>query len=122
MPTWVDPIRAIEAVAVVGAAFVGWLGWRSGRIEATVDEREGLFDDALELAKAQKFAKDEAVQAFALLKDEVEDLRGTVTSLMLAVDRWKGVAVAGAQCEQKRTGSAPLWWPEDEPLPAANTA
>ncbi len=121
----------LTAIAAVGAALTGWGMWWNGRQERQdkkagmrSDERTEMFDDALQLAKAQKEAKLEAIAAYKemceamkALTAEADTLRDTVQGLMIDVDRWRGVAVAGVKAEVERTGSVPLWWPPEEPLP-----
>lgn len=110
----------------MAALFTGVLVYVATRKRDTTDERAQLFDDALTLAEHHKAAWEDALEEveclrkdLALLRDEVDDLRDGVARAIREGEMWRGVAVAGAQAEVRRTGAAPLWWPKTEPLPEA---
>lgn len=124
----------ISAIAAVLAGSAGWGLWWNKRRElaAQKDERQdtkqgALFDDALELAKAQKdlteqhkTAAEDATLALQNVTLKARELERTIDGLMADIDKWKGVAVGVAVEHKRKTGAVPLAWPAGEPFPAVS--
>lgn len=94
----------LSAFAALAAALTGWgMWWNARRVREDVkegrraDDRSVLFDDALELAKAQKEiseqhkqAAEDATLALESVTVKAKQLENTIDRLMMDVDMWRG--------------------------------
>lgn len=122
----------ISAIAAAIAAATGWGMWWNKRKEVGIQGEEkdatkadGLFDNALELAQAQKDlteqhkrAAEEANAALRSVTEKAHELEHTLFTMMADVDKWREVAVGVTTEFHEETGRFPLAWPSTEPHPA----